>query len=309
MDPVLVAVVVGAFGLIGLGASEGWRRRHDGADAWRAAAVAVGGDAGRTPYQGLRARIGATEVRAAVADHIGARHRQTRVWAQARVRPQPRLALGTRRRKLESIALDPLTTAWTDRPRHVAARWTESDSARWRTIHGGAAAADESMCRLVSDGHTVELVIDGVVIDTARLVAALELVAKIANDDLGAAAALAELPSASPVPGALAVRLAPDDILVEIDPLTSTTVIRGTAEASGTKVRVRSADELARVQARWASPEIVAAFAASGAVALEISLGDTHLTWPKLELDSEKLRAGIAIIRRIAGDDRPTPYR
>lgn len=309
MDPVVVAVVLGALGVIGLGASEGRRRRLDGADAWRAAAVAVGGNAGRTPYQGLRARIGATEVRAAVDDHIGAKVRQTRVWALARVRPQPRLALGTRRRKLESIALDPATTAWTDRPRHVASRWTESDSERWRTIHGGAFDADDAACRLVSDGHTVELVIDGVVLETARLVAAVELVAKIANDDLGAAAALAELPAASPVPGVLAVRLAPDDIVVEIDPSSSVTVIRGSAEPGATKVRVASADELARVRARWASPDVVSAFAASGAATLEVSLGDSRLTWAKLELDGDKLRAGIAVVRRIAGDERPTPYR
>src|SRR5688500_8547717 len=123
----------------------------------------LGAEAGRTPHHGLRVEIGAVDVRAMVVEHIGARARHTRVWARARVRPQPRLALGTRRRRLESVSLDPETTAWTDRPRHVASRWTAGDGARWRRIQLG-----DGDCRLVSDGDTVELVIDTVVDDAER---------------------------------------------------------------------------------------------------------------------------------------------
>jgi hypothetical protein len=303
---VCAVLLFGAVGAVGLGASEGRRRRNDGVEAWRRAASALGAEAGRTPHHGLRAVVGAVEVHAQVIDHIGALARQTRVWARARVRPQPRLALGTRRRRLESIALDPATMAWTDRPRHVAARWTAGDGARWRRVQEGASA---DTCRLVSDGDTVELVIGAVVTDTDRLIAAIELVGRIANDDMGATAALADLPAATPVPGKLAVRLAPDDVVVEVDPHTSSTVIRGTAEIGAARVRVRSIEELERVRARWATPDVVAAFAGSGAATLEISLGESRLAWLKLELGAERLRAGIATIRRIGGGASAEPYR
>jgi hypothetical protein len=266
---------------------------------------------GRTPHDGIRAPIGAVEVAAAVVYHLGARDRHTRVWARARVRPQARFALGTRRRRLEQVALEPEILAWTDRPRHVQARWTAGDGERWRRVQraeAGAQRADRT-CRLVSDGHLVELVINEVIKDAEWLVAAMELVARIASDDLGAVAALSALPAATPVPGAIAVRLAPDDVLVEVDPHTSSTVIHGTAEVGAPRVRIRSADELARVAAKWATPDVVAAFTASGAATLEVSLGETRLAWLELELDAASLHAGITLVRRIAGVDAAAPYR
>jgi len=305
---VVVLVVVGVLGLVGLAAGEGRRRRHDGQAAWAAAAVELDAQVGRTPHDGLRTRASGVEVSAAVVEHLGARARHTRVWARARVRPGPRIALGTRRRRLQSIALDPATTAWTDRPRHVAARWTAADTERWRRVRSGPIGEDPS-CRLVSDGHNIELVIDDVVTDAPRLVAAIELVGRIASDDLGVAAAFAELPGAMPVPGELAVRLAPDDLVVEVEAHTAATVMHGTARVGAAAVRVRSAAELERVRERWATPDVRAAFAASGAAMLVVSLGESRLAWARVELDLERLRAGIAVVRGIAGSASASPYR
>jgi hypothetical protein len=292
--------------VVGLAATEGRRRRADGAVAWAEAAAELNGQAGRTPHEGLRASVGGVAVRAAVVDHLGARRRHTRIWAQARVRPGPRLALGTRRRRLQSIALDPSTTAWTDRPRHVASRWAAADTERWRRIRG--AHESDGGCRLVSDGHTVELVVDEVVTDAARVVAAVELVGRIAGDDVGAVAAFGGLTGATPVPGALAVRVAPGDFLVEVDEQTSATVISGSAPVGSAPVRVRAGGDITRAKAAWATPVVAAAFAASGAQSLVVSLGESRLAWAKLELDLERLRAGLVVVRAVAGD-ASTPYR
>ena len=83
MELVVVAAVL-FVSAIGLGASEGLRRRKDGIEAWRRAGAVLGAEIGRTPHHGLRAMIGAVEVRAQVIDHIGALARHTRVWARAR---------------------------------------------------------------------------------------------------------------------------------------------------------------------------------------------------------------------------------
>jgi hypothetical protein len=233
--------------------------------------------------------------------------RQTVVYAAVRVRPGLRIAIGTRRRRLQPIALDPSTNAWTDRPRHLAERWTAADTARWHRAAAGRDGPDPS-CRLISDGAGVTLTIDGVVDDADRLIAAIELVARIASDDLGAVAVFAQLPGAIPVPGALAVRIAPGDLLLEVDDR-GATAIAGTAALSGSAITVRSADDLARVKARWATPDVGAVFTTTGAAKLTVSLGEARLVWARLELDAARLRAGIELMRRIAGVDDTAPYR
>ena len=296
-------------GLMALAARESRTGRLAGIETWREAAARLDAELGKTPRDGLRAQVGAVVVHAAVVEHIGARDLFTRVWARARVRPSARLAIGTRRRKLQRIELDLVTVAWTDMPRHIAARWTREDGERWREVVRSSLGDDPS-CRMVSDGHTVELTTTGVLDSPGRLVAAVELVGRIAGDDLGATTVLSELPSATLVPGQLAVRLAPDDVLVEVDPATSATVMRGAAELAGARLRVRTSDELRRLEQKWATAEVATAFAASGAAVLEVSLGESRLAWSRLELDPHKLRAGLAVIRRVAGTaGDPSPYR
>jgi hypothetical protein len=264
---------------------------------WHAAAERLGAAMGPSPYHGLVSKRGTIAIHARVIEEIGVRSRQTQVWARARVRPQPRIAIGTRRRRLQHVALDVGVVAWTEQPRRLATRWTSDDTGRWHVL---------APARLVGDGQTINCTIDGVVDSVDRLCAAVELVGRLADDDLGAAAALAGLPGATPLPGLLAVRLSPDDVVVEIDEHASATVIRGGAPATIT-ARLRSRAEIER--AEWATPETATAFAASGAAAIDVRLGESRLTWASLELDPVKLRAGIAVIRAIAGGGDAGPYR
>jgi hypothetical protein len=309
---VAVVVIAGVFGGLAMAFRHDRRRLALVHAAWRDAAGRLGAELGRTPHAGLTARVDGAVVRAAVVDHIGARARFTRVWARARVRPQARLAVGTRRRRLEAVELDAGVPGWTDRPRHATARWSRGDTERWQRVRAAVTAESGAPCHLVSDGYTVELVIGGAVDSPDGLVAAVELVGRIAGDDLGAIEALSALPGASTLPEpALGVRLAPDDVVVEVDAQTSATAITGTAELGATRVRVRSAQELAAVKARWTSPALAAAFTASGAATLVVSLGETRLAWDRLELDLDRIRAGLTIVRAIASalGDAGAPYR
>jgi hypothetical protein len=313
VDAAVAAVVIaGVFGGLVMAVRHDRRRLALVHAAWRDAAARLGAELGRTPHAGLTARIGAVDVRAAVVDHIGARARFTRIFARARVRPQARLAVGTRRRRLQPVELDVNLAGWTDRPRHVAARWTRGHTERWQRVRGAVTTESGEPCRLVADGHNVELVVGGAIDNPEGLIAAVELVGRIADDDLGAGDALAALTGASALhPPALGVRLSPDDVVIAIDPQTSATVITGAAELGATRVRVRSAAELAGLSTRWATAAVSAAFAASGAATLVVSLGETRLAWDHLELDLDRLRAGLTVVRAIASapSDAGAPYR
>ena len=313
MEAAVAAVVIaGVFGGLVMAVRHDRQRLALVHVAWRDAAARLGAELGRTPHAGLTARIDGVVVRAAIVDHIGARARFTRVWARARVRPQARLAVGTRRRRLQAVELDAGVAAWTDRPRHVTARWSRADTERWQRVRAAVTAESGAPCHLVSDGYTVELVLGGSVDSPEGLVAAVELVGTVAADDLGAIEALSALPGASSLhEPALGVRLPPDDVVVEIDAQTSATVITGTAELGATRVRVRSGPELARLATRWATPALAAAFAASGAAVLVVSLGETRLAWNRLELDLDRIRAGLTVVRAIASapGDAGAPYR
>ena len=276
------------------------RRRLEELSVWRHACRQLGGDRVDSVEDGFQVQRRGVAVRAVVVPHVAMPHRQIRVSATARVRPQPRFSVGLPRGGLERVQLGP-TNAWTTRPRWLANRWTEFAANWWRQ----AAAT-----RLTSNGNEVVLVWDRSVENPSDLVAGVELVAQFAGDDLGAYAALAALPDATPLGDRLAARLAPDDLIVEI--VHQGGIARTTATLGillNATQRFRNRHDLDTCRLPWATPGVVQSFVASGAAEVAIAPEAAQVVWRNLELDAARLHAGFEVLRAVVGRGAGAPYR
>ena len=302
MDPIGVLVVAGYVLVIGAGAWMGRQRRREHAEAWQLAAHRLGATPAGSPERGFVVRRGPLAIEAKVMAELGARRRTTRVWARAAVRPHPRYSVGLPRRGLQPVALGPATTpAWADRPSWLVARWTPALARWWSQV---------AATRLTSNGQEVEVLMARVVDNPSDLEAAVELVAALAGDDLGAQAAFVAVPGAAPVPGRLAVRVGPDDILIEVEHVRGvarTVITGGTLHAP--RARLRGAHQLEAARLPWVSAHVLHALASSGPAELAWAPGAAQLAWPHLELEPGRLRAAVEVVRAAISADSAAPYR